>query len=163
MLSIITVLVLTVSDGGVAPLSLDGTLIRSGPITLAELEALGPITADWTDKKGSHRVKGVRLDKLLLARGFSEGVTGPKADPKQKHAGLRSAIVATARDGFKAVFAVGELLETLGATQALIVWEVDGKPLPDTAGPFRMVVTTDKLPSRSLHQVERFELVDLNR
>lgn len=163
MLFIVASLFLTASDGGVATLSLEGALIRSGAITLAELEALGPITADWTDKKGAHRVKGVRLDKLLLARGFSEGVTGPKADPKQKHSGLRSAIVATARDGFKAVFAISELLETLGATQALIVWEVDGKPLPETTGPFRIVVTTDKQPSRSLHQVERFELVDLNR
>lgn len=162
MIALVVSSLLTASDGGVA-LSLDGALVRSGAITLSELEALGPVTADWTDKKGPHRVKGVRLDKLLLARGFAEGVTGPKADPKQKHAGLRSAVVATARDGFKAVFSVGELLETLGATQALIVWEVDGKPLPEAAGPFRIVVTTDKLPSRSLHQVERFEVVDLNR
>lgn len=162
MLSIVASLVLAASDGGVA-LTLEGALIRPGAIKLAELEALGPITTDWSDKKGPHRVKGVRVDKLLLARGFSEGVTGPKADPKQKHAGLRSALVATARDGFKAVFAVGELLETLGATQALIVWEVDGKPLAESTGPFRIVVTTDKQPSRSLHQVERFELVDFNR
>lgn len=162
MLSLVASLLVTASDGGVT-LSLEGVLIRPGAITLAELEALSPVTTDWTDKKGPHRVKGVRLDKLLLSRGFSEGVTGPKADPKQKHAGLRSAIVATARDGFKAVFAIGELLETLGATQALIVWEVDGKPLPEATGPFRIVVTTDKQPSRSLHQVERFEVVDLNR
>lgn len=163
MLSLVASFCLAAADGGETTLSLEGALIRPGAISLAELEGLGPITTDWSDKKGPHRVKGVRLDRLLLSRGYSEGVTGPKADPKQKHAGLRSALVATARDGFKAVFAVGELLETLGATQALIVWEIDGKPLPESTGPFRIVVTTDKQPSRSLHQVERFELVDLNR
>ena len=65
-------------------------------------------------------------------------------NPKQKHEGLRAVVIATSSDGFEAAFSMGELLETLGATNAVLVWEMDGKPLPEAAGPFRLVVTTDK-------------------
>src|SRR4051812_29208164 len=83
-------------------------------LTLAELQALGSVTADWSDKAGAHKVNGVRLDKLLERMGLK---SGPDAvAPKQKHLELRSAIVATAVDGFQAVFSVGELMESIGST-----------------------------------------------
>jgi hypothetical protein len=40
-------------------------------------------------------------------------------------------------------------------------WEVDGKPLSPEEAPFRIVVTTDKEPSRSLYKLTRLEVVDL--
>jgi hypothetical protein len=154
----------SLADGGVAPsVSISGASLTSTMLDRARLEAMGPVTRPWRDKKGEHRVKGVRLDTILLAVGFSEGASGPKVRPVEKHAGLRSALVARAADGFEAVFAVGELLSTLGATEALVVWEVDGAPLPEDLGPFRVVVTTDALPSRSLYQLRSLELVDLRR
>lgn len=150
-------------DAGVAvSLSVEGALVRPAALTVKELEALGPATVEFKDKKGAHTGIGVRLDKLLLHLGFSEGRSGPKVDPKQKHAGLRSVVIATARDGFEAVFSVGELLETLGSTRATIVWQMDGKPLPDNVGPFRIVVANDKLPSRSIYQVTSLKVVDLS-
>ena len=56
---------------------------------------------------------------------------------------------------------MGELLETLGATNAVLVWEMDGKPLPAPVGPFRLVVTTDKGGARSLHQLSSLRVVNL--
>jgi DMSO/TMAO reductase YedYZ molybdopterin-dependent catalytic subunit len=86
---------------------------------------------------------------------------GSQANPKQKHQGLRGAVVASAADGFEAVFSVGELLETLGATNALVVWEMDAKPLPTGLGPFRILVLTDKGGARSIHQLTGLRVVDL--
>jgi hypothetical protein len=49
----------------------------------------------------------------------------------------------------------------MGPTRALIVWEIDGKPLASNAGPFRVVVLTDNEPSRSVHGVTKLEVLDL--
>lgn len=140
----------------------EGDLIKAASLTTAELAKLETSRVDWTDKRGAHSGVGVRLDKVLLHLGFGEGATGPKTNPKVKHAGLRAAVIATAPDGFEAVFSVGELLETLGATTAFLVWEMDGKPLPPELGPYRLVVATDKGSSRSIHQVVKVRVVDLS-
>jgi DMSO/TMAO reductase YedYZ molybdopterin-dependent catalytic subunit len=142
-------------------LKLEGDLVKPATLSVNELEAHGAVAVDFKDKSGEHRGIGVRLDKVLLKQGFAEGPMGPQVNPKQKHEGLRAAVIATASDGFEAVFSMGELLETLGATNAVLVWEMDGKPLPDAVGPFRLVVTTDKGSSRSLHQLTSLRVVNL--
>jgi hypothetical protein len=142
-------------------LKIDGDGVTATTLSGAQLEALGSVTATWNDKKGAHQVKGVRLDKVLAKAGFIEGASGPKVDPKVKHAGLRTAVVASAPDGFVTVFSAGELLESVGATQALVIWELDGKPLDAATGPLRIVVTTDREPSRSIYQLAALKLVSL--
>lgn len=142
-------------------LQIEGDLVKPAAFTQAELTKLGSVSVEWKDKKGEHTGAGVRLDKVLLAAGFTEGASGPKVDPKVKHEGLRAAVIALAPDGFKAVFSVGELLETLGATSAYVVWEMDGKALPADLGPFRLIVTSDKGSSRSIYQLATVRVIDL--
>lgn len=164
MIRLLLLVLSAAPDAGVAPsVSLSGALVRPASLDVVTLEAMGPVTRTWRDKKGEHQVKGVRLDTVLLKQGYSEGATGPQVKPLEKHAGLRSAVVARAADGFEAVFSVGELLGTLGKTEVLLVWEVDGAPLADAMGPFRLVVTSDALPSRSLYQLRSLEMVDLRK
>lgn len=62
-----------------------------------------------------------------------------------------------------AVFSVGELLGTLGATNAVLIWEMDGKPLPAEFAPFRLVVSTDKAGSRSIYQLTKLHVQDLGQ
>ncbi len=154
-------LALILAAAPVSTVRIEGDLVKAASLTVEELRALGPVTVDWADKSGAHRMTGVRLDVLLLKLGFSEGPTGPGAKPKQKHQGLRAIVIASAGDGFEAVFSVGELLETLGSTTALLAWEQDGKPLPAAHGPFRLVVPTDKKGSRSLYQLTSLRVADV--
>lgn len=185
MTALLAALLLTAAPdaGALLTLRVDGDLIKPGALSIKELVQLGAVTVDWTDTHAAHaknpeaaacgapaqkndqgcghKVTGVRLDRVLLRLGFSEGPMGPQANPKQKHQGLRGAVIASAADGFEAVFSVGELLETLGATNALIVWEMDGKPLPLGLGPFRILVLTDKGASRSIHQLTGLRVIDL--
>lgn len=53
------------------------------------------------------------------------------------------------------------LFPDMGPTRALVNWEIDGKSLSPEEAPFRLVVTTDKEPSRSLYKLVRLEVVDL--
>ena len=148
--------------GGGPTLRLEGDLIKAATLGVKDLTALPVVPLEWSDKQGKHTGPAVRLDTVLLQLGgFTEGAMGPQVNPKVKHEGLRAAVIAEAADGFRAVFSMGELLLTLGATSAWLVWEQDGKPLPPELGPFRLVVSTDKGASRSIHQLTKLRVLDL--
>jgi hypothetical protein len=59
------------------------------------------------------------------------------------------------------VLSCAEVFESMGATRAMVVWKVDGKPLPEDRGPLRLVVLTDKEPSRSIYSLRKLEILDL--
>ena len=160
MLLVLALMILAAPPDAGAPaaLKLDSGPTKGGALSVKDLRELGAVTSDWKDKAGSHKVTGVRLDRLLARLGFSEDPKTETVDPKVKHRELRTAIVATAADGYEAVFSVAEVQDELGPTQALVVWEMDGKPLPPDAGPLRLVVVTDKKQTRSLFQLVSLRL-----
>ena len=148
-----------------APPSLQvaGDLPKTGALTQAELAKLGPVTATWSDHGAEHTVVGVPLDKVLAHFGFDRGPMGPDVPKREKRSGWKLAVVASAPDGFQAAFSAAELTEGMGPTRALVIWTLDGKPLPAQMGPFRLVVPTDAEPSRSLYQLVRLDVVDLRK
>jgi len=148
-----------------APKTIDvsGALPRSASLGQVELNALGATTATWTLHGTRHQVTGVRLDKVLTHLGFTPGPMGKDVPVAQKRAGFRKVVIATARDGFQAVFSVAECFQGMGPGEVLVAWAVDGKPLAPTDGPFRLAVLTDAEPSRSIRQLQKLEVVDVAR
>jgi formylmethanofuran dehydrogenase subunit E len=142
-----------------APLQVAGAIARPAALQLRDLEAMQPLRTTWKVGDESRTVLGVPLDKLLERQGLSPGRMGD--DGQEKGKGWRRVVVASAPDGFQAVFSVAELTPHLGATRALIAWKIDDKPLPADRGPLRLVVLTDKVASRSVHSVNRLEVVEL--
>ncbi len=133
------------------------------PARLAQkdLEALGPVKESWTEHGRTHQVYGVAVDELLGAAGFTPGPMGKDVPKRDKRAGWKMGLRVTGSNGFQILFSCAELWEGMGSTRALLVWEVDGKPLPSDLGPFRIVVLTDREPSRSVHNVTELEVLDL--
>lgn len=148
-------------SAGPTQAALAGDIPTPGPITREELLALGPLEASWSAHGQTHRVRGVRVDKLLAARGFTPGKMGKDVPKAEKRAGWRKVLLVTAADGYQALLSCAEMFEEMGPTQALLVWEVDGQPLSSEQGPLRLVVTTDREPSRSIFAVRKLELIDL--
>ena len=144
-----------------APLQIGGVLVRPAALQIKDLEAMQPVKETWTAGGGSRAVLGVPLDKLLERQGLSPGRMGD--DGKETGKGWRRVVVASAPDGFQAVFSVAELTPHLGATRALVAWKIDDKPLPADRGPLRLVVLTDKIASRSVHALSRLEVVELGK
>jgi len=68
-------------------------------------------------------------------------------------------VVAEARDGYKAVFALAELDPAFREPSVLLVWKKDGKPLDDLEGPYRLLSTADKRGARSVKMLTRLRLV----
>ena len=159
MLSLLTALTLLAAP----QVKIVGALPHTGAVDQAALEKLGATTAKWKEHGAEHTVTGVPLDKVLASFGFEPGPMGMDVPKAEKRRGWKLAVVATAPDGFQAVFSCAELAEGMGPTRALLVWSVDGKPLAPEMGPFRLVVLTDQEPSRSVHQVSQLEVVDLRK
>lgn len=83
------------------------------------------------------RFAGCRLrDVLDAAR-----LTGPARFDLR-----RTIVVATASDGYKAVFSWGELYNTAVGDGVLVVYERDGAPLADDEGRIALVSTGDQRP-----------------
>lgn len=94
---------------------------------------------------------GVPLMDLLAKEGVPHG-----HDLRGK--ALSDYIVATGSDGYKAVLALAEVDPDFHPGEVLVADQMDGKPLDAKTGPFRLVVTEDKRPARSVHNLVSIEV-----
>lgn len=94
---------------------------------------------------------GVPLIELLKQVGapFGKDVHG-KA--------LAEYVVATGSDGYKAVLALAEIEPDFHPGDVLVADAMNGKPLDAKIGPFRLVVSDDKRPARSVRNLGSVEL-----
>jgi DMSO/TMAO reductase YedYZ molybdopterin-dependent catalytic subunit len=139
-------------------LRVGGELPKTGSLTQGELERLGAVSVPWTNHGQTHQITGVRLDKVLVHFGFTPGAMGKDVSARDKVKGYREVVVATARDGFQAVFSCAEVSEGMGTTTAYVVWQVDGKALGPDVGPLRLVVPTDGESARSIRQLDSLRI-----
>lgn len=71
---------------------------------------------------------------------------------------LSEYVVATGSDGYQAVLALAEVEPDFHPGDVLVADTMDGKPLDAKSGPFKLVVTEDKRPARSVHNLVSIEL-----
>ena len=93
---------------------------------------------------------GVPLMELLAHLGVPHG-----KDLMGK--ALGNYVVATGSDGYKSVLALGEIDPEFHPGMVLVADTMDGKPL-GKAGPFRLVVSEDKRPARSVRNLVKVEV-----
>lgn len=93
------------------------------------------------------RYEGVSLAEVLRLAGVSFD---------EHPRGRASAyVVVEGSDGYRAVLALAEVDPKLTDRVVLLADRLDGKPLPDKIGPYRLIVPGDKLPVRWVKQVSR--------
>jgi len=102
--------------------------------------------------KGLH-CSGVPLAVLLRRAGAMP------SDPAHG-AELARIVRATARDGYRVAFSLGELDPTLGHAKVFVVDACDGKPLDDHDGPLRLLVPGDSRPARGIRQLQSIVVAD---
>lgn len=110
------------------------------------------------------------VEAVLTAHGTSQKCTGPSLISVLDRLGyptgknlrgpaLATGFVVRGRDGYAVLFSLGELDGELGATSAIVATSCDGKAIPETEGPFRLVVPDEVRASRSVRQVDSIEPV----
>jgi len=102
-------------------------------------------------EKKQETYAGVPLVDLLARLGVKHG-----KDLMGK--ALAQYVVATGSDGYVSVVALGEVDPEFHPGTVLVADAMDGKPLDAKAGPFRLVVTEDKRPARSVRNLVKIEV-----
>ncbi|MFL6450609.1 MAG: molybdopterin-dependent oxidoreductase [Bryobacteraceae bacterium] len=110
--------------------------------------------ATVNDHGKSVRYEGVPVSEILKKAG------APMGDDLHGKA-LASYVLAEGRDGYQVLYSMAELDPALTQAKVLLADRMDGKPLPDSVGPFRLIAPEDKKLPRSVRMLEKLELVRL--
>jgi DMSO/TMAO reductase YedYZ molybdopterin-dependent catalytic subunit len=138
---------------GTTTLRIEGLVEKPLTITAAELAALPHHDQKTTDKEGKkHTYQGVTLADVLHLAGAPAG--------KNIHgAVLAEAVLATAADGYQAVFALPEIDPDFSPQTILVADLRDGQPLPAHDGPYQLIVPLEKKPARWVRQLTSLRVV----
>ena len=83
---------------------------------------------------------------------------GAMSDKPLRGADLARVMVASASDGYRVAFSLGELDPTLGGRKAYLVDRCNDAPLDAHDGPMRLLLPEDGRPARSVRQVESLRI-----
>jgi hypothetical protein len=144
------VLLDTKTEGGATPAKAQILTITAGPgergvftpATLKDYPHQSVTIFDHHTKK-NETYSGVPLMDLLAHLGVPHG-----KDLMER--ALAKYVVATGSDGYTSVVALAEIDPEFHPGTVLVADSLDGKPLPGKTGPFRLVVSEDKRPARSV-------------
>jgi DMSO/TMAO reductase YedYZ molybdopterin-dependent catalytic subunit len=128
-------------------ITVNGLVAKPLQLTAADINKMPQQTITATDKDGkAHQYSGVPLYVVLKAAGAPAG--------KEIHgSNLARYLLAKASDGYAVVFALPELDTSFNTRPVLLATKMDGKPLPEGVGPFRIVVKDEKRPARWIRQL----------
>lgn len=143
-------------DTDTATLAIAGDVSRPTTVTMAEMKAMPRASA--TIQEDGHPVKydGVLVSELLKRAGVGLGrdMTGNA---------LSTYVLASAKDGYQAVFSLAELDPGFTGSEIIVADSVDGKPLFDYQGPFRIVAPKDTRGARGVRMLLKLEVVRLKK
>ena len=124
-------------------------------ISAADLAQLAAAETDVVDHGKPHHYRGVAAHDVLALVGIPLG---------EKYRGTALALVVRVRaaDGYVVLFSLAEFDPAFREQTILLADHMDGAPLPENAGPLRLVCPGDKRPARSIRQVVSLEVISLS-
>ena len=130
-----------------ASVKVTGEVTTALDLKLTDLKQLPQTEVTRKDKDGNnHTYSGVILSAILQKAGVTSG-----KDLRGKN--LTKYVMIKASDNYQVVFALAELDKDFTDRTIILATQMDGKPLPDTDGPFRIIVQDEKKPARCIKQV----------
>jgi DMSO/TMAO reductase YedYZ molybdopterin-dependent catalytic subunit len=96
--------------------------------------------------------EGVLLEELLRKAGVAHGenLRGPA---------MASYVLAEAADGYRVVFSLAELDSGILDSEVMVADTMDGGPLGEKQGPFRLVAPHEKRPARWVRMLKSITVV----
>jgi hypothetical protein len=137
-------------------LKVEGAVPTPLTLTSEDLAKMPRATATLASDGGTDTYEGVRLYDILVKAGWQFGRM-----PAGK--GTPVCILATGKDGFQAVFSVGELDPQLAGEKVIVADKLNGQPLPNRYKPFRIVVPGDKKHARSIYSLVTLDVIKLSQ
>jgi len=117
-------------------------------VKAAELKAMArkTVTVHNMHSNADETYEGVEVAELLRKYGAPLG--------KELHgSALAYYVIARGLDGYEAVLSLGEVDPSFHPGEVIVADTMNGKPLDAKNGPFKLVVTEDKRPARSVRNL----------
>jgi DMSO/TMAO reductase YedYZ molybdopterin-dependent catalytic subunit len=134
-------------------ITVDGEVLRALKITVKDMARFKSAEVKAKDKEGNeHNFKGTPLFSLLDSAGVTLG-------KQLRGENLLKYILITAADGYQVVYALPEIDPEFTSDLVLLATHVDGKPLPNGEGPFRLVVPQHKKPTRWIREITSIKVI----
>ncbi|MGG7550028.1 molybdopterin-dependent oxidoreductase [Chryseobacterium arthrosphaerae] len=129
-------------------LKVSGEVPDSLELSLTDLSEMPRKEASLKDKDGSiHKYTGVSVQDILAKAGAPSG--------KALHGeNISKYLLAKCTDGYQVLFSLAELDASIADKNVIVADTVDGKPLPESKGPLRLIAEGEKKPARSSYQLE---------
>lgn len=137
-----------------ATLQVTGSVASPLSLTARDLKAMPRTSVTLKQDGRDVKYEGVLVGAILARAGATLGrdMTG---------AAVASYVVASASDGYRAVFSLAELDPEFTGSDIIVADTVDGKPLFDYQGPFRIVAPRDTRGARGVRMLQKLEVVRL--
>ncbi len=133
--------------------TVDSKVIHLSVADLAKYKQVGAsVTADDGTKV---LYTGPLLRDVLLKFGILS------SGPHIRGQALHQILLVSARDGYSVPFTIGEIDSNFGNLKIVLAIKMDGKPLFNYEGPFRIAIPTDKEGARSVRMVSSIRVVRL--
>ena len=135
-------------------LTITGDVEHPLSLSLDDLSKMPRTTLKVTNPhaKKDETFEGVALSELLKQAGVPQG-------PKLRGAAMATYLIAEAADGYRVIFSLAELDFDFQDSEVIVADRMDGKPLDDKAGPFRLVAPHDKRPARWIRMLQSIKVV----
>ena len=133
-------------------LTITGEVTKPLTLQAADLKAMTHTTVTAKDRDGKeHSYSGIPLADLLKQAGATMG-----GELRGKN--LTKCLLVKAADAYEVLFALPEIDPDFTAQTILLADSVDGAPLPQGIGPYRIVVPGEKKPARWIREVKSMEV-----
>lgn len=133
-----------------------GDVPKPFTLTVDDLKSMPRTTVTVKDDAKSTTYEGVLLGAVLARAGAPLG-------REMSGNAVASYVLATATDGYQAVYALAEADPAFTASELLVADTIDGKPLFEYQGPMRIVAPHDKRGARSVRMLQRIDVVRLRK
>ena len=141
------------SQDNSASFTVGGEVLKPLKLSVKELATLKSSEVKAKDRDGKeHTFKGVMLWTILDSAGVTLG-----KDLRGEN--LAKYVLVKASDGYEVVFSLPEIDPEFSEKIILLAYEMDGKPLAATEGPFRLVVPQDKKHARWIRQLNSIQIL----
>jgi DMSO/TMAO reductase YedYZ molybdopterin-dependent catalytic subunit len=139
---------------GAAELKVSGGVSTPLTLTVADLKTMPRKTLTVVNPhyKKTEKYEGVALEEILRKAGVPQGeaLRGPA---------MATYVVTEGADAYRVVFSLAELDSGIADSEVLVADTMDGAPLGDKLGPFRLVAPHEKRPARWVRMLKSLTAV----
>lgn len=147
LLFMATILLHSRTSAQSATISVTGEVTHPLQLSAADVAAMKKVTVQATDRDGkAHSYTGVPVADILQQAGVTMGA-------QLRGENMSKYLLVKSGDGYEVLFSLPELDAAFTDRVVILASQVDGQPLPEGKGPFRIVVPGEKKPARWIWEV----------